>query len=830
MATSGPQQGPIWRSSLWVLLAVCLLPAASHGQGLTRPVDIFEAPLRDYRRLELVVPADFQSTCTPNLPPDALRPLGPNPVCAITGAPRGLYRLLGPLHDGLLAEVSMGKADGKDTVTFTLTAEDLIFRSAVFDLPRRWVIEIGRPTTMSATIEDELPFRPYPMKMGEFNPPLPVSQISGLDEEEDTLGEAFNACLDEWRQGRVVKAMRMCEALIARWPVKRAPVEAVHRAWRVVAEARYRLSLRGRGKEEALLKALLQAEASHDDPQASFRYVAMAIRFMANRTPGKATKWLREREKKYMKTAAEPDFRASRAGLFIQNDEFDKALPVLEEAGRASFDDPHRRRFVGYAKLSLAALAYESRRYGKSLMIYERLSKDWPGLLMEDAASIFRFAELLNQVGRHDQARRLYEAFLEHTPEAHPFFMVRVRLAQMIGLTDIEASEEALNALKTTLPGTQAQNLALLHQSRLTNRPEWRKRILRRVSRTAQTDYIRGAVLVEQARQAIKEGDLRQHYEVLKTLRKQIPEEPTLLSAPYMWPRAVYLLLTNYIYHDRPLAALSLFYSERKVIEGHPQRAELHLRVGQALRGLGALEEALVVLQGGLSPDSEIAEKDAVARIYLEMAGVLRDSGDQFRTARALDYLDRSYPNRFDNFEYWMSQGTRARWEGRLEEARDIFRYAINGPVSVKERTDLTEALAEVYEEMEAWALAVRAWDAVAAFHDEGQGKKADPRRRGARWRVAEIEFEQGEWLSAVAALDRFVQEYPTDYAVQEARFLMAKSLMKIGSTRSAVEVLDGLSRQRPQGPYNRMAQQELDLLAWSKGSRGDILKAAGLD
>lgn len=810
---------------------ISLWPVAASAE--LSPVDVFDAPLRDHRRLELVVPPGFDATCTDGTSRDDAAPLAP--LCTLTAAPEGLFRLLGPLHDGLLAEVVMGGKRGEDTITFRLAAKDLRFRQKVFDLPRRWVIEIGRPQTMSAKLEDEQPFRPYPMKLTAYRPPLPLAKILPLAADAP-LAQPYHECLAHWRQGKVMKALRACEALIASAPPG-AEAEAVSQAWRIVAEARYSLALDGRGKEDTLLHALTEAEGSLKDPHDAFRYVAMAVSWLGGRAPGKASKWLRDREARYMDSPAAADYRAALAGLLMKTDERSEALPLLEEAGRAPVTSRHARRFTGYAKLALAALAYEGRRYRKSLMIYDRMSSAWPGLLMEDPQSVFRYAEVLNLVGRHEEAKRLYTAFLELTPQAHPAFMAKIRLAQMVTMLDLEQAKKELLDLKQSLPGTQAQNLALLQIASLTNKPEMRRPMLKRILGTAQTDYIRGAVQVAMARQALSEGDLRGAYEMLKTLRAKIPEEPTLQEAPGMWLRVLYQLLTNYLYHDRPLAALSLFHAERAAIEGHPYRAEIHFRLGRAMRQMGALEEALSILQGGLSPRSEAAEPDAVARIYLEMAGVLREAGDRFRMARALDYLDRSFPKRFDNFEYWLCQATRARWEDRLEEARDILRYAINGPVSMEERVTLAETLARVYEEMEAWSSAVRAWEAVVSFYDEVHGPHRpeaqvgapDPQRRGALWRAAEIEFDQGEWINAVAALDRFIADYPLHSSVPEARFLMARSLLSLGSTRSAIEVLDRLSRQQPEGVYSRLAKQELELLSWRRNERDKALSRAGL-
>jgi hypothetical protein len=138
-------------------------PASSSAQPAPdHPVDRFPDVLEQYRRVELLVPGGFGAAC---------ERVGGSLVCRLSGMPESFIKVLRALRGGAIEKVDIrGRRGLVFEVRLELKRPDLDFRSVVLAAPARWVLEVGLPLTMSDPVEDEVPFRPYPVEPGAFEP------------------------------------------------------------------------------------------------------------------------------------------------------------------------------------------------------------------------------------------------------------------------------------------------------------------------------------------------------------------------------------------------------------------------------------------------------------------------------------------------------------------------------------------------------------------------------------------------------------------------------------------------------------------------------------
>ena len=125
---------------------------------LTLASSVMSAPLlypeplsRKYHRIEAVVPPGFKPTCT-SAPGKA--------QCKVSIYTTELLNLFNlSARPGINIETRRASRD----VIFTFDDPKLVFQDKLLEGPPRWIIEIGYPEILIQPIEDELPFRPYPM-------------------------------------------------------------------------------------------------------------------------------------------------------------------------------------------------------------------------------------------------------------------------------------------------------------------------------------------------------------------------------------------------------------------------------------------------------------------------------------------------------------------------------------------------------------------------------------------------------------------------------------------------------------------------------------------
>lgn len=769
--------------------------------------------LQAYRRIELTVPPDFSAACERR---------GAESFCRVSAIPPSIRVLIERLATSEAAGVEFGADRQSPFVRFILRREGLTLQDAVLPAPPRWIIEIGTPTALMGPIEEELPFRPYPLAPSGFEIPLPPSTLSTL--EGDTPGaQAYDACFEAWRGGRLEAALELCAEVDQSVPDR----ISARRAVQVIAEVEARLVVdQGRERLASAAAALERAEAASTDPLRATRYVLLAAQlFESLGYESRAELHLELREKDFVGKPGWAYLAAARARLLMRSSDVRAARPILE-ALRALEDDAP---VVGLALRSLAGLAYVEGDFLQAAGLFDRVRGTWPELLADEPAALFQAAELYFMYGRRPEARALYETFLERYPDDLPHWVVRVRLGELLAFETPAAAVEVFRDLASSLRETEGQDLAFLRIARLTPKVTERRRILRNLRRGALTDYVVQEMLVASAREALVDGRLQDAFGHAKKLWTIFPDSPILTRAPKLFDRLLYLVALRHADAEHPLRAVSLYFDQRKRYEAHAMRGEMHLLAGRAFRRLAMVEEALRVMQRGLGGRTEEDEPDAAARLYLEMAGVLREAGDAYRLGEILAYLDARHPRRFDNYAYWMAKGSHALWSGRPALARDMLVYALNGPVTPDERIELAGRVAEVYIATGEVDRAINALQTQVELHDAAGHDPHAPLRRDARWRVAELELERARHAGAVAALGTFLEEFPDAPERFEARFFIGRSLMSLGDARGALRQWDIVANEAPGDVYGRLADQERAMHAWRVRDAAALVEQAGM-
>lgn len=794
-----------------VVIALAVAPGAA---AQPRPVDVFENPHDDFRRVELVVPNDFRADC---------EPIERGLSCRLSALPSSLFRLLREMQGGALEAVHLDRdRDGKPKVRFRTRDPSLVIISGVLDGPPRWVVQAGLPLAVGREVRDDIPFRPYPMPPPRLAAAIPDRSLE--EAPKNTPGAAaLDVCLDAWRSRAHRHAVEICERLrhsAAGGPVGAMAAQVVAESWWARLDG-HRATMPGRPVE-----AMLRAAAAVESPALSARYAILASRIM--RRHGEAPQADRLLAKHIGSAGAAPGTDAmmvERAGLLIEMREAGAAAQLLEQV----LDRGGISENVGIAHLALGGIAYQQQEYRLAEEHFRSVERQWPALLERDPSALFSHAEIAFLTGRRDVARAAYVRFLESFPESTPHWMARIRLADLLSFDDVVTARAAFRRLVRTLKETEGIELARLRYARHTMRPEERQKVLALIRQDGMTGYGSVEVTLFQAQLALARGAIRRAFDHLHRVRTLFPDDPAVTQARGVLDRALYLLMHNYLIHDRPMAAVGLFFAERAQFEAHERHDTMFLLAGRALRRLGMTEDALSTLQDGLRRQEGDAPLSAAASLYLEMAGVLREARDGFRLGQVLDYLDERYPKHFDTYDYWLARGVRAQWMNDSETARQIYLYALNGPVSNGERAALAERIAEVYVATGEGEKAVRALEARVELLDAAGVDVDAPVRRDAVWRIAEIQFDDGRWPAAVAALAGFLDSYPDEDRMPEGRYMIGRALRAMGDDVSALRRWDALARELPEDYYGRLAAQELALLEWSRRAEGRAVAEAGL-
>ena len=796
-------------------LPVCLLAlwaANARGAPATSAPGAAVDLLADYRRIEVPVPAEFTAECQPE---------GAVFACRVSQVPATVRLLLERLAGGDPVSLEFGADRRGAFMRFTLRRPDLAIQHAILPAPPRWVIEIGAPIALMGATEEEQPFRPYPLGTGTYALQVPPSSLAAL-EGSTTGAVAYNACFEAWRTRRGSAALDACAAVDQSVPDRLS----ARRATAVIGELRADLAAEsGRLGTDIAASALESAELAAEDKLQAARYALLAARlFERAGFTSRAELHLETRSKDYEGTPGFPYVVAARVRLLMKSGDLAAARPLLELLR----DDPTDAPVVGLGLRTLAGLAYAENDFVQAVALFDRVRGTWPELVSEDPAALFQAAELYLLYGRTAEASALYDEFLDKFPDDLPHWVVRSRRGQVLAATDVAAAIELFRDLAGSLRETEGQDMAYLQIARLTSKPVERRRLLRELRRGTLTDYVLQEMLVASTREALGDGRLSDAYQHAHKLWSIFPDSPVIRLAPKLFDRVLYLLAESRLRAGHPLALVSLYLQERARFEGHALRGEMHLLVGRAFRDLAMTDEAMRVLQRGVAGNTERLEPDAAARLYLEMAGVLREAEDAYRLGEILAYLDARHPRRFDDFEYWSAKASHALWTGNPALARDMYVYALNGPVTPAQRVSLAGAVGEVYVATGEFDRARRALRTQIELLDALPDGRGDPARHRARWRIAEIEMQQGDAAAAVAALATFIDEYPDAAERLEARYFAGRSLVALGDNGGALRQWDILVHEDADGTFGRLAALEREMIAWRARSAAPLIEQAG--
>ena len=787
-----------------LLISVSLFTTISwsdicQAQGRVATVRQKLDPLTNFRRIELRVDNAFKANC---------RQKKQRVTCDVSRIPERFPELMIGLRGGNMAGIEVIEGKRRLQLVFTLKKKELAFQSKVLPYPTRWVLEFGVPLVLLGTVEEQFPFRPYPVpatKLGAKLPPPNLHELSPTSPENQML----NGCYRLWRERRTLEAIDACEAVVessSMTPAGRMAQKIVAELWMGL------LDPKDTEKLPKILRALEKAEAAATQSSDGARYALLHAQALeAVGYFNRSEMQLANATAKYEKTRSASYLLAARARLLMRLKEGVKAREVLRQLRELRSDQPT----VGAALVALGELAYNEGNYVTAIGLFDNVKSRWPELLNANSTAVFQAAELCRLFDRADEAKEGYERFIKLPIKSIPDWMAKIRLLELLASKEPERAAQEFRKLALALEKTEAQDLAFIRFARLTSKASERRRILRSLAAAPMTPYVFEELTTLSIQQALEDGSLEDAYRYVTTIWRERPNAYVLKAAPILFERVLTLKLLESISKGQKFDVLKLYYGKRERFENHTRRGEVHLLVAKTLRELAMFSEARLVLQKGLGGRVVEREPNTAARLYLSMASVLRELKDKFRLGEVLTYLDDRYPKKFDDFDYWFSKAMHHWWMGELDKARKIIVYALNGPVQSEQRLSLMETLADLYLEMKKPTKATRALEALIKEHDRLGYARNDVRRRRARWRLCEIWMATNEWGTMLAQLIRFLEEYPEDGHRFEARYYVGRAFVELAMPDKAKRQWDVVAREDADGLFGRLSGMELKMLAW---------------
>jgi tetratricopeptide (TPR) repeat protein len=784
---------------------LCAGPALAAGQP---------EPLENFRRVQMLVPHDFDAKCKTSRG---------GSVCTISSVPDDFSALMYGLRGGRLAAVTLENLkQGRARIRFKLKRSALRFQHAVLRGPSRWVVEVGLPTILLDEVQDQLPFRPYPLKPTTMIAEVPPPNLFPLPPKNDANRE-FNACYANWRAHKLAVAMDLCTGVVKDHPKTRARRAAI----KLIAECKMLyLDPSNTDNLPTLTRALMSAEKAADSLLEASRYVLlMAIVLEKLGYLNRAELHLSTDLERYRGTLGESYMLAGRARILMRLGDTVAARKMLEKLRQL----PGTAPTVGGALLALAELGYSERSFVVSVGLFDVVRARWPQLMDGDVIAHLQSGELFLKYGRLVDAKRHYTIVKERFAGHPKAWLATLRLTEILAYSDAEAARDQFRDLATDIKSTEGQDMAFIRYARMAEKASERRRIIRNLARGKSTEYVLSELTVQAMQQSLDDGRLDDAYEFGWALWRRRPDALILKEASNIFDRALFMVVRQHAMAGRHYAVLRTYYADRQRFEVHRLRGEIHLLAGQSLRALAMHEEAVRVLQSGLGGRTAALERSATARLYRQMAAVLWENGDQYRLGEILDYLDARFPKRFDDFDYWMARAHRSWWDGKIEEAREIFLYALNGPMTNEQELDIIEILADFYLQNDKVDEGIKALQSQIRLHDKIGKPMAASTRRNARWRLVELHFDREEWAASLAGIDTFLSEYPDDPERFEARFIRGRIHLREGDEENAIRTWDLVAREDGRGLFGKLAKMELQLVRWRRDGLRDAADRAGL-
>lgn len=819
--------------------------------------------LKDFRRIELRVSPSFKARCTTKKR---------RVECRLSELPHDFSRLLVSLKGSALASVTLkNRRPGKVRVDFELRKKNLRFQEEVLGTPPIWVVELGMPEILMGPVQDQTPFRPYPIKSISLPNRIPDIEFKALP--GDTVeNQKYNRCLSLWKERSLADAQAACGDLAAAFDALKCGgslrcfenVETPGLLPILDGDTRGRALLlqeltKGFSKDAHLGRAakrtnlvlaevlnvltemddnrslpdtstaLERAEAMADLPLEKARYALLSVDVLERiGYVNRAEELLSRKVLEYRDPESSVFFLAAQARILMQLGESNQAKQVLRKLREQRSESP----IIGLAVLTLAELAYRQKNYVSSLGLFDSVRATWPRVWGANSTAVFQTAELYMLFGRLADAAVAYELFSKSKIKMVPEWLVKLRKVELVSATNPNEGAIQFRKLALSLPKNEAQDLAFLrHASLLKDRVE-RKRLIKALSTQPTTLFVFEELVVQAIQLALEDGDLEQAFRFARSFWRRSPEADYLVRAPQLFDRVLLLEMRRLLAANDLYGALALFYAEETQIRKHQTTGHLYLLAARVLRELAMLEEAAYVLQDGLNNRDAGEPDQTTAEIYRELATLLRLDEDKFRLNEIDAYLNTRFPKTFDDPEYWLARAYNQAWSGepkKIATARKMIVYAINGDIQDDDRLDLMTHLYEFDLKFGKPARAVKSIQAFIKEYDRVKKPRISDVRALAFWRIAEVWFEQKNWKNAILSLSRFLRQYPDHANRIEARFLLGRALLNFGDEKQAKVYWDIVAREDADGLYGRLAKLEMQMLDWEANELPPLLDATQL-
>lgn len=819
--------------------------------------------LKDFRRVELRVSPSFTVQCK-----ERQRKIR----CDLSELPHDFPRLLVSLKGSSLAAVTLAKRQpGAIRVDFEIRNQNVKLQEAVVGTPPIWVIEIGTREILMGPVQEQTPFRPYPIQSSGLPNRIPDIELDPLPNDL-VENQKYNRCLQLWNEGSLADAQAACGDLAAAFDALACggtdrcfesvetpgllPVldgdargrgallkeltsdfrpeshqsEAARRTNLVLAELLNDLTETDDNRSlPDTSTALERAEKMAKLPIEKARYALLSVDVLERiGYMNRAEELLSRKVMEYQDSESSVYFLAAQARILMQLGESNQAKQVLRKLRELKSSSP----IIGLAVMTLAELAYRQKNYVSSLGLFDSVRATWPRVWKGNSTAVFQTAELYMLFGRLDDAAKAYDLFRKSRIKMVPDWLVSLREVELISANDPDEGALKFRELAISLPKDEAQDLAFLRRASLLKDRTERKRLIKALSTQPTTPFVFEELVVQAVQLALEEGDLEQAFRFSRSFWRRSPEADYLSRAPQLFDRVLTLEIERRLAAEDLYGVLALFYSEETQIRKHQTTGYLYLLVARVLRRLGMMDEAAFVLQDGLNYKDASEPIRTTAEIYRELATLLRLDKDKFRLSEIDAYLNTRFPKTFDDPEYWLARVYNKAWTGEpknISTARKMLVYAINGDIDDVERLDL---MTHLYEFDLKYGKAKQAVASIKAFineYDRVKKPRISDVRAMALWRIAEVWLGEENWQNAVVSIAKFLREYP-DHAYRiEARFMLGRALLNFGDEKQARSYWDIVAREDADGLYGRLANLEMEMLDWQSTQFPALLDATKL-
>jgi tetratricopeptide (TPR) repeat protein len=463
-----------------------------------------------------------------------------------------------------------------------------------------------------------------------------------------------------------------------------------------------------------------------------------------------------------------------------QNEEIQKVLNRLDNISeRGNVND----LIIGAQLAVLASLAYDKGRYSEALNLYDKIYKRAPSVL-SNSNLLFQMAEVYFKLGRFNEARVAYEQFLESFANSIPHWIVKIRLIQLQSFERPQGALDDLIILKdkelVNREGRQYASLTSINLER-DNVAQNKEKRLKEIAQDNTSAYVFQELRMQQARLALEKKEFKRAFLFAQELWLKYPNS-SLLKDSRLFFRRLFLIEVDRLLKyepksidDRPIEdayidVILLYFSEIEWFQKSEMAALFYLMVGRAMRNMGMYEEAIRVVNYGLGKSASKSKVQAL--LQLELTSLYREKLQkkeyEKETERNLatkfdltiKYLDKTFPNYFDTFDYWAARGYHFERKQRWKEAKEVYLYALNGEsMSPYELISLAQAIYKIYVKNKDYDKAVNALDEILKIYNEYARELNQPGfKSDILWNKFEMNVERQDWGQTILSLKNYLK------------------------------------------------------------------------